>query len=213
MNSKSEGNGARPCCFVGATWKGSDQTGRFVQGGIWENGHPDKHLDTVKSIQVGDRIAIKSAYTKRNDLPFDSRGHSVSVMEIKAIGTVKENFGDGRTLSVDWNPFDSPREWYFSTYRDVITGFMFSASWEKNAFIEFTFDEKPQDFDRFRNAPKWREHFSDSEASTQLDAADTDMQHDDHNSEFPLNQILFGPPELSGILLGSTQIGIEQSIG
>jgi len=41
------------------------------------NGYQDKYLDAVKSIQVGDRIAIKSSYTRKHDLPFDSRGQTV----------------------------------------------------------------------------------------------------------------------------------------
>ena len=101
MNSKPEGAGARACWFVGATYGGTDdQTPRFLQEGIWENGYQDKYLDAVKSIQVGDRIAIKSSYTRKHDLPFDNRGQTVSVMAIKAIGTVKENLGDGRTLNL-----------------------------------------------------------------------------------------------------------------
>ena len=52
-------------------------------------------LTLVKSIQPGDRIAIKSTYTRKHDLPFDSRGQTVSVMAIKAIGEVTENQGDG----------------------------------------------------------------------------------------------------------------------
>jgi 5-methylcytosine-specific restriction enzyme B len=117
MNSKTEGAGARACWFVGATFDGSeDQTPCFLQEGIWENGYEDKYLDAVKSIQVGDRIAIKSSYTRKHDLPFDNRRQIVSVMAIKAIGTVKQNLGDGRILNVAWKPFDPPREWYFYTY-------------------------------------------------------------------------------------------------
>ena len=101
MDLKPEG--ARACWFVGSIYDGTDdQTSRFLQEGIWENGYQDKYLDVVRSIQVGDRIAIKSSYTRKHDLPFDNRGQIVSVMAIKAIGMVKENLGDGRTLKVDW---------------------------------------------------------------------------------------------------------------
>ena len=107
MNSKPEGAGDRACWFVGAAYGGTDdQAPRFLQDGIWENGYQDKYLDAVKSIQVRDRIAIKSSYTRKHDLPFDNRGQTVSVMAIKAIGTAKENIGDGRTVKVDWKPFD-----------------------------------------------------------------------------------------------------------
>ena len=164
MHSKPEGAGARAraCWFVGATYDGTDdQTPRFLQEGIWENGYQDKYLDAVKSIQVGDRIAIKSSYTRKHDLPFDNRGQTVSVMAVKAIGTVKENLGDGRTLKVNWKPFDPPREWYFYTNRSTVWRVL-PGDWTTDALIGFSFEEKPQDISRFRNAPYWRERFGDS---------------------------------------------------
>ena len=162
MHSKPEGAGARACWFVGASYGGTDdQTPRFLQEGIWENGYQDKYLDAVKSIQDGDRIAIKSSYTRKHDLPFDNRGQTVSVMAVKAIGTVKENLGDGRTLKVDWKPFDPPREWYFYTNRSTVWRVL-PGDWTTDALIGFTFDEKAQDINRFRNAPYWRERFGDS---------------------------------------------------
>jgi 5-methylcytosine-specific restriction enzyme B len=161
MNSKPEGAGARACWFVGATYGGTeDQTPRFLQKGIWENGYLDKYLDAVKSIQVGDRIAIKSSYTRKHNLPFDNRGQTVSVMAVKAIGTVKENLGDGRSLRVDWTPFDPPREWYFYTNRSTVWRVL-PGDWAIDALIGFTFEEKAQDINRFRNAPFWRERFGD----------------------------------------------------
>ena len=153
MNAKAEGAGARACWFVGAAYGDDDQTPRFLQEGIWENGYPDKYLDAVKSIQLGDRIAIKSSYTRKRDLPFDNRGQTVSVMAIKAIGTVKKNLGDGRALQVDWEPFDRPREWYFYTNRLTVWRVL-PGDWITDALIGFTFEGKAQDIHRFRNAPK-----------------------------------------------------------
>jgi len=162
VNSKPDGAGARACWFVGATYGGTDeQTPRFLKEGIWINGYQDKYLESVKSIQVGDRIAIKSSYTRKHELPFDNRGQTVSVMAIKAIGTVKENLGDGRTLKVEWNPFNPPREWYFYTNRSTVWRVL-PGDWTTDALIGFTFEEKAQDITRFRNAPYWRERFGDS---------------------------------------------------
>jgi 5-methylcytosine-specific restriction protein B len=162
MTSKPEGTEARACWFVGASYdRTNDQTPRFLQEGIWENGYQDKYLELVKSIQVGDRIAIKSSYTRKHDLPFDNRAQTVSVMTIKAIGKVNENLGDGRTLKVDWKPFDPPREWYFYTNRSTIWRVL-PGDWPTDALIGFTFEEKTQDINRFRNAPYWRERFGDS---------------------------------------------------
>ena len=159
MNSKSE-EVSRPCWFVGAMWGNDDQAPRFIQGSIWENGHQNSYLDEVKSIQVGDRIAIKSTFTRKNDLPFDNRGHVVSVMRIKAIGTVKVNPGDGRNLKVDWEPVDPWREWYFYTYMRMVWRVL-PGYWKNDSLIAFTFEKKNQDIDRFRNDPLRRDRFGD----------------------------------------------------
>lgn len=92
MTTSVDTQATRPCWFVGAAFSGDDnQTLRFLNDGIWENGYEDKYLDLVKLIQVGDRIAIKSSYTRKLNLPFDNRSQTVSVMAIKAVGIVTEN--------------------------------------------------------------------------------------------------------------------------
>jgi 5-methylcytosine-specific restriction protein B len=162
MSSKTEGAGARASWFVGAVFGGTnDQTQRFIEEGIWENNYQDRYLDAVRSIKVGDRIAIKASYTRKHDLPFDNRGNTVSVMAIKAVGTVKENLGDGRTLKVEWKRVDPPRQWYFFTNRSTIWRVL-PGDWTTDGLLGFTFDDKPQDIDRFRNFPYWRERFGDS---------------------------------------------------
>lgn len=59
--------------FVGATIEGEDQLQRFMDNGIWVNGYEDKYTELVNSIKVGDRIAIKSTYTRKNNLIFKRR--------------------------------------------------------------------------------------------------------------------------------------------
>lgn len=147
--------------FVGASFGGTkDQTKRFIQEGIWEVNN-DKQADLVKSIQSGEKIAIKSAYTRKNNLPFDNIGHTVSVMAIKAIGTVVENLGDGKTLKVKWEEGFEPREWYFYTGLKTVWK-VAPDEWRKADLIDFTFNGKEQDINRFRNHPYWRERFGDS---------------------------------------------------
>ncbi len=150
---------SRTCWFVGAAFKKTeDQSERFIREGIWENDNTVRYVDKVKAMQPGDRIAIKATYTRRNGLPFDNRGNSVSVMAIKAIGTVKENPGDGRNLKVDWTPVAPAREWYFYTFQKtvwrVVPGDVYTDS-----LIAFAFEGKPQDIDLFRNEPYWRGRF------------------------------------------------------
>ena len=154
--------------FVGAFYnEDGDQTTYFIENGIWQNGYDDKHLDLVRSIQPGDKIAIKSAYVRKNELPFDNKGYSCSVMAIKAIGTVVENQGDGTTVRVNWEKiFSPPKEWYFYTYRGTIWK-VTPDDWATQGLIDFTFHETPQDINRFRNAPYWKKRFGDTPIKSQ----------------------------------------------
>ena len=160
MNTKTENSGSAPASwFVGASYGGTDdQMPRFLADGIWENGYEDKHLDVVRSMRPGDRIAIKSSYTRKHGLPFESRGQAVSVMAIKAIGTITENLNDGKRVKVDWTKVEPVREWYFYTHRGTVWRVL-PGEWMTDGLIAFTFDGKPQDVERFRNAPYWRERF------------------------------------------------------
>ena len=166
MTTPSSSN-TRPAWFVGAAWGGSDdQTERFLREGIWENGYDDRFLDLVKSVQPGDRIAIKSFFTQRNRprLPFDGRGHYVSGMLIKATGVVTENMGDGIYLKVNWSRVAPHREWYFSTYMKTIHA-VHPGNWKTDALISFTFDNQAQDIDRWRNDQQFRSNFGDRDGS------------------------------------------------
>ena len=164
MNSASEETSARPCWFVGAMYSGTDdQSERFLQEGIWENNFEDDHptVAMTKTMKPGDRIAVKSNFVRKHDLPFDSRNHFVSVMAIKAIGEITENPGNGHTVKVDWHKVDPVREWYFFTYRATVWRVLPGENWHIDALIAFTFKKIPQEIDRFRNAPYWRERFGD----------------------------------------------------
>ena len=139
--------------FVGATFDTVDQTPRFLEQGIWENGYEDRHLDLVRSMRIGDRIAIKAAYTRLHGLPFDNRGNRVSVMGIKAIGTVTENLNDGRFVKVDWQPLEPLREWYFYTSRITIWR-VTPGEWATDGLIAFTFQNQQQDLSKKKNTNK-----------------------------------------------------------
>ena len=148
--------------FVGASYHSTeDQSEYFLENGIWQNGHEAKHHDQVRSIQPGDKIAIKSTNTQKYDLPFNNREKDVSVMNIKAIGVVTKNQGDGRSLDVDWEPrFNPPKKWYFYTSRFTVWKVV-PGSWEADNLIDFTFNEGVQNIDRFLNDPKRKEQFGD----------------------------------------------------
>ena len=154
----------RPYWFVGAAIGGNDdKSEEFVEKGIWLTDNTSIG-EKVNMIKAGDRIAIKSVYVKKHDLPFDNQGLPVSTMAIKAIGTVLKNHQDGRSLDVDWTPVVPLREWYFFTF--------FKTIWKvkpgkpaANKLIEFTFDDKEQDYDWFLNEPYWKGRYSSTEES------------------------------------------------
>ena len=161
----------RPYWFVGASYGGiDDQTDKFVSEGIWRNGYQNRYLDAVRSMQAGDRIAIKYSATRKHNLPFDAGGRPVSVMGIKAIGTVVENLGDGRNVKVDWTPVTPPREWYFYTNRRTVWRVVIGSGalpWAAEALIRFTFHDEPQDYSRFVNY--WYEDEVPSEPASPWD--------------------------------------------
>ena len=145
--------------FVGAMWDEGDQTQRFMLEGIWQNGYEDKFTDQVQAMREGDRIAIKASFSRKHDLPFDNRGQVVSVMRIKAIGTVTRNHGDGRTVDVVWDTAFTPRDWFFYTYRSTITRARVEDEVLARRLVAFAFEGAPQDYAFFMAQPYWRERF------------------------------------------------------
>jgi len=146
--------------YVGAVISSEDQMQRFIKEGIWENGYDDKYEELVNSINVGDRIAIKSTYTRKHNLPFDSCGNSVSVMAIKTIGIVTKNYNNGKRIDVDWKEFNQIKEWYFFTLWKTIASVSENDGWMQKNLIDFTFNNGTQDINKFINDPYWKEKFS-----------------------------------------------------
>lgn len=78
--------------LAGSFWSGDEQSNRFFNNGVWENGHDEKFLNVVRSTQVGDIVFLKSTYSKRGK----------SYLRIKGVGRVIENPKNGIELFVDW---------------------------------------------------------------------------------------------------------------
>tara|TARA_B100001057_G_scaffold500973_2_gene619372 strand:- start:11343 stop:13265 length:1923 start_codon:yes stop_codon:yes gene_type:complete len=175
-------NGKSIYWFLGASYGANDdQTERFVKEGIWQNGDDNKYHDDVKKIKAGDKIAIKSVYTKTYNLPFDNDGKMASVMDIKAIGEVTENLNDGINLKVKWDTDFSKKTWYFYTYRPRIWK-VTADNPEKTALIDFVFNNINQNFDLFLPSKV----IKNSELETPAINEPVELA--------PLNSILYGPP-------------------
>ncbi len=144
--------------LVGAYWDDrdpADQTQRFLEEGIWENGYKNRYINDVMSMRVNDRIAIKAASTQRTGLPFDARNKTVSRMTIKAIGTIVANRTDGRTVEVEWDPDFKEKSWYFYTNRSTIWRLRLDEDYRFKEYAErlrdFIWYDKEQDYDWFLN--------------------------------------------------------------
>lgn len=148
----------RPSWFVSVCYDGGEeQTSRFIREGSWENYYSEKSGDLIKEIKIGDRIALKATHNKKNKIPFNTNGKIVSVMEIKAIGTVTRNDYDGKRIAVNWTKVEGLKEWYFFTFiRSIWKIKPNPRNWMSKELIEFTFNNKPQDIKRFKNEPYWK---------------------------------------------------------
>ncbi|UVK37551.1 AAA family ATPase [Mesorhizobium sp. AR10] len=155
--------------FVGATWGGTDdQTQRFFAEGIWQNGFHDKFTNEVQRMKAGDKIAIKSSFVRKHHLPFDNRGQSVSCMRIKATGTITKNMGDGKTVKVDWQVLDPPRDWFFYTYRVTLVEADSNDELARR-LIAFAFAGARQDYDFWIRQPYFAKKYGPEQAMNTLD--------------------------------------------
>ena len=177
-----------PYWFVGASFGGNDdQTQRFLDEGIWQISEPsDRHREMVRQMKPGERIAIKAAFVQRDNLPFDNWGQMISVMRIKARGTITTaSTDDGETIGVDWDKDTVPRDWYFYTYQATIWRVMPDKGNSK-ALIAFAFNDEPQDYDGFMKA--WAEWKGWTEPTGM------EVELSDLPWAPPTNLILYGPP-------------------
>ena len=163
--------------FGGAAWTEGDQTARFIEEGVWRNGYHDQFSDLVREMAPGDRIAIKSAFVQKLGLPFDAGGAKVSVMRIKATGTVIGNPGDGLTVQVAWDPAAPPRDWYLYTYMKTLHR-ADPAVEQARRLIEFAFGGQPQDYDWWLSQPYFAAKYGRKALPDATDESEADADPD-----------------------------------
>lgn len=165
---------ARQFWFVGAYWDGDDQTERFLDKGIWQNGHETRFADEVARIKRNDCIAIKSTYTKKYNLPFKNNNKDVSCMHIKAIGRVTEPAEDGVTVKVDWDLNFKPRVWYFYTYPYKTIAEAKRSEKFARRLITFTFGNHKQDYKFWLRQPYWANLYNDDVEGIDIEEVERD---------------------------------------
>ena len=164
--------------IVGAVWNAEDQTEVFVNDGLWMDGYVDgKHADLINQMKIGERIAIKSSFTRKNKLPFDANGNTVSVMKIKARGVIVANRQDGRTVEVEWEPDFEPKKWYLFTYLKTVWKLQLHAKYKHKAYrerlIRHVFYDEPQDYEWF--CERW--NFGDNTNETSVSSSTAPQTH------------------------------------
>jgi len=180
--------------FVGAVWGGTDdQTERFLNEGIWQNGYDEKFSEHVARMKPGDRIAIKASFVKKYGLPFENHEKPVSCMRIKAIGTVTEATKDGKTVKVDWTPLDDPKEWYFYTYRTTIVEADASDELARR-LIQFAFGDHKQDYEFWLRVPYFAKKYRPRDVTA------TDIEREEEEAEADLEDVAFKPYNVSDIV-------------
>jgi 5-methylcytosine-specific restriction protein B len=119
-------------------------------------------------MKPGDLIAIKSSFVQRYHVPFENGDKPVSCMRIKAVGTITERLDDGKTVRVEWDELDEPRDWYFYTYRTTLV----EADREDahaRRLILFAFGGAKQDYDFWLRQPYWARRYSSDTADAGAD--------------------------------------------
>lgn len=135
----------------------------FIRNNEWTYaGNNKKDIEQIHLIAAGDQVAIKSVSPQISDLPFENKGYPVPVTQIKAIGTVIENPGDGKSLKVSWQRSTPEKKWYFYTSLKTIWPVNKDTNWQSEQLINFTFDDQPQDIDQFCQMPYWQERFNNT---------------------------------------------------
>ncbi|NDK92275.1 hypothetical protein GYA93_22335 [Gordonia desulfuricans] len=139
--------------LVGSRIDEADVTDRFIAAGIWQL--KDGLDQRAAAIRIGDRIAIKSAYVRYSDLPFDNHRKPVSVMTIKARGVVSGTHDDH--LSVDWDSTFTRRDWYFYTFQGAVWRLRDKDEYAR-ALSRFVFDDENQDIEYFLSRSPWNKY-------------------------------------------------------
>jgi 5-methylcytosine-specific restriction protein B len=209
-DAPEEGEDGETYWFAGALWdKSDDQMPRFLAEGIWENGYEEQFSELVRRMKPGDRIAIKASFVQKRGLPFDVGGKPVSVMRIKATGTILRNPNDGKKVEVAWDPPFPPRDWYFYTYRTTVV----EADTEMEAarrLVDFVFRGVPQEHAWFLAQPYWVQKYglrpaSDSATAESSEISEPEILDAEDEPTYTIDDIVsegsfLAAEELHGIL-------------
>ena len=186
--------------YVGATGNNDDGvytdfSDIYISEGRWENRYALKYTEVVKTMKVGDKIVIKSSYTKKHNLPFDNHGRVIGVMAIKAIGTITKNHNDGKNIDVNWERVEPAKEWYGDgVLRTTVHYVDGSDNYIKKALLAFTFQNVAQDYSLFEDNGEPDVPVQDEEVVQDNSPAILPKLSPRSGYSAPFNIILYGAP-------------------
>lgn len=139
-----------------------NQVSDFVARGEWRMDANPQYEAKVADMRVGERIAVRTRRNITENVPFDHRGHPVSIMDFHLRGVITHNPGDGCSVGVEWaDAVAVPPRFYLYTSQDMVWPMALGHTTGWNQVIGFAFDDQPQDVDLFRNSPFWAKRFGD----------------------------------------------------
>ena len=97
----------------------------------------------VNEMEPGDRVAL-AKQTRVNHIPgyqIHQVNQGIAMMTVHATGTyIGREDGDGSDILIDWEPLETPRDWYVFTKADRIWKINhFDENWKSKNLIDFTF--------------------------------------------------------------------------
>lgn len=155
----------RSVWLVSAMHGKNDRADDLIAGGYWTlaDGLPAEAV----AMRPGDRIAIKSTYVRKHDLPFDAQGRPVSCLRVKARGEIVAVEDD--RVRVAWDSAFELREWYYYTFRGSVWRLDPESPYAQQ-LERFVFEDAPQDIDAFLADARWsrpEEAADDAEAQAE----------------------------------------------
>ncbi|WP_150463706.1 McrB family protein [Francisella sp. XLW-1] len=128
---------------------GYDNTDDYLENKYWADGYyssgDNRNEAILREIKKGDRIAIKSSFTQKNNLPFENNNKFCSVLRVKARGVAQDDFSlvDKKVIVV-WEHDFKPIDLYGVSYRKTI------AELNNREHIGFIFEGKKQNIDEMK---------------------------------------------------------------
>lgn len=177
MTDSIEINSKRPFWFVNAASNEKDRYKISNDCGVWElfgddgkssKGYMrDQYLDHLKSMKIGDRIAIK-AYKKplEDENSISSSSNDVPTIYIVAIGTISKISYKKRKVwfALDNNFGSTARTWRYYRHHDIISCFKLGdKDYRRIALIRFAFQNARQDIRKFLGDSRYSKYADSQE--------------------------------------------------